>query len=481
MSYKIKVKYLNNLGKVSSYFWTRAIRSMPNGRYGVNISGKVYPLYRGKFINHDDKNDLSLKECPITEINEAKEAVEQLPLLESKFSELVGKNIRDQVILKENNDNSITVQVDGKEYDESAIKFNIGEIIHYEDVPGFSFPKYNDDWFIEKRDTGLYVTVNESDGRIENIKGILSNPEKYTCIDVGGGKSTVIPDINEYGEPVYPDDVTIYLPPEPINETVDISKKTFLSRYGEFDFFHSKSFKPAPNNIQYDYFFRFDPALSEALVKNMFEDILRVSEASKLLNDLEAFLNFDNLAETSEPDTEALSKKLQVLDMEKSQSDELANLYANEYEEMKNAYDELSLKYKKLSEKYENSEKKLAIAKRKIISQFERSMDRYSNINLLPRGLKAVDRHFKDTQKLEDVIYKIHSKDSYISYKNVQKTKHWKEVTHKISNGNDNQGRIYTCVLSNNKIIILVGHKQEQSEDIEYLIKNDPPDIENHH
>ena len=117
MSYKIKVKYLNNLGKVSSYFWTRAIRNMPNGRYGVNISGKVYPLYRGNFINHDDKNDLSLKECPITETNEAKEAVEQLPLLDGKFSELVGKNIRDQVILKENNDNSITVQVDGKEYD----------------------------------------------------------------------------------------------------------------------------------------------------------------------------------------------------------------------------------------------------------------------------------------------------------------------------------------------------------------------------
>ena len=41
MSYKIKVKYLNNLGKVSSYFWTRAIRSMPDGRYGVNISARV--------------------------------------------------------------------------------------------------------------------------------------------------------------------------------------------------------------------------------------------------------------------------------------------------------------------------------------------------------------------------------------------------------------------------------------------------------
>ncbi|MEL0238456.1 MAG: hypothetical protein VW946_03210 [Gammaproteobacteria bacterium] len=57
MSYKIKVRYLNNLGKFSSYFWTRAIRSMPNGQNGVNIAGKVYPLCRGDFINHDDKND----------------------------------------------------------------------------------------------------------------------------------------------------------------------------------------------------------------------------------------------------------------------------------------------------------------------------------------------------------------------------------------------------------------------------------------
>ena len=33
----------------------------------------------------------------------------------------------------------------------NRLKFNIGEIVHYEDVPSFSFPKYNDDWFIEKK------------------------------------------------------------------------------------------------------------------------------------------------------------------------------------------------------------------------------------------------------------------------------------------------------------------------------------------
>ena len=41
-------------------------------------------------------------------------------------------------------------------------------------------------------------------------------------------KSGRISQVNEYGEPVYPDDVTIYLPPEPINETVDLSKKNKL-------------------------------------------------------------------------------------------------------------------------------------------------------------------------------------------------------------------------------------------------------------
>ena len=53
---------------------------MPNGQYGVNISGKVYPLYLGNFINHDDKNDLSLKECPFTPEEEALKQISLLPL-----------------------------------------------------------------------------------------------------------------------------------------------------------------------------------------------------------------------------------------------------------------------------------------------------------------------------------------------------------------------------------------------------------------
>ena len=444
MSYKIKVKYLNNLGKVSSYFWKRAIRRTPDGRYGVKVAGKIYPLYRGNFINHDDKNDFSLKECPKTKKKEAKEAVEQLPLLASN-----------------------PVEWDGK-------KFNIGEVIHYEDVPGFSFPKYNDDWYIEKRDTGLYVTVNESDSRIENIKGILSNPEKYNCIDVGGGKSTIAPDINEFGEPEFPDDITIYLPPDPINENIDINKKTFFSRYGEFDFFHSKSFKPAPNNIQYDYFFRFEPTISENLIKDMFEDILRVSEASKLLHNLESFLNHDDV-ETEQ--TDELIKKIQTLDKDKSQSDELVNLYSSELEELRNEYIELNNNHQKLIKSHEDLKKRYTKARRTNVTDFEKRMHKYLNIEVLPRGLKAVNKHFEDTQKLEDIIYKMDGQDRNMRLKKVQKTKSWKEVDQKISNGYDNQGRLYVCIL-NNKKIILIGHKQDQPEDITFMIKNDPPTLD---
>jgi len=58
-------------------------------------------------------------------------------------------------------------------------------------------------------------------------------------------------------------------------------------------------------------------------------------------------------------------------------------------------------------------------------------------------------------------------------------TKYWEEVPKKISNGVDNQGRLYICK-HGNQPAILIGSKQQQSEDFIYLQKNDPPiDLEN--
>jgi hypothetical protein len=104
-------------------------------------------------------------------------------------------------------------------------------------------------------------------------------------------------------------------------------------------------------------------------------------------------------------------------------------------------------------------------------------MHKYLNIEILPRGLKAVNKHFEDTQKLEDIIYQMDGQDRNMRLKKVHRTKSWKEVDQKISNGYDNQGRLYICMV-NNKKIVLIGHKQDQTEDIAFMIKNDPPTLD---
>ena len=50
----------------------------------------------------------------------------------------------------------------------------------------------------------------------------------------------------------------------------------------------------------------------------------------------------------------------------------------------------------------------------------------------------------------------------------------------KISNGNDDQGRIYLNRSSNNssvKMSILIGHKQDQDSDINFLLDNENIDL----
>ena len=53
-----------------------------------------------------------------------------------------------------------------------------------------------------------------------------------------------------------------------------------------------------------------------------------------------------------------------------------------------------------------------------------------------------------------------------------------KVVDKKINNGQDEQGRLYVHKTNSEptRFVILVGHKQDQKSDIEYLRKNDPPE-----
>ena len=73
MSHKVKVHYIDESNKVSTYFFPRSVRQMQEMNAGVNISGRVYPLYQGNFINlrEPEENTRKSTECPLMQKDEA--------------------------------------------------------------------------------------------------------------------------------------------------------------------------------------------------------------------------------------------------------------------------------------------------------------------------------------------------------------------------------------------------------------------------
>ena len=510
MSHKVKVHYISDAGEVKTFLWSRAIRQMDNMIPGVNISGKVYPLYRGNFINLKESRENILKstECGFMHTDDAKSELTRLPeplfnnfamsFLSSDKSQPLNK-----VLTKEPESLNVVpapielqVQVDDPSKlrvvyeNEEPYDFLIKKL-NYSDVPNFSFPKYGEDWYFERSYYYSYVTVNESAERISNIKSILSNPGDYECLDAVAARSAaeflppVLADDNKLD---WPSEINSYLSPGPINDDIDITKKTFLDRWGEHDFECKKSYRPAPNNVQYDYWFRFDLSVSDEVIKNMFEDILRVAEATKLLVKLESFLHHDyedsatstedNIAEEVKIELE----KLNLLKQEATTNEELANSYSSENDELNKKIEKILEQYRSLDGKYmkkkeENRhlKEKLNNLKRKELAAFERNLERYfSKFYFLQRGMKTVQRYYQSTEKLEEVLQLLYRKSKDLGLKKVMNTKHWEEVPKKISNGIDNQGRLYICK-HGNQSLILIGSKQQQSEDFIYLQKNDPP------
>lgn len=497
MSHKVKVHYIDESNKVSTYFFPRSIRQMQEMTAGVNISGRVYPLYQGNFINlrEPEENTRKSTECPLMQKDEALSMLSRLhapifsdtainflapdkskPLDEVLNSNKENKESDTQTNLQKkpieiqvntNDPNQLRMVQGDKEPQEFAVKQ-----IHYSEIPNFSFPKYEEDWYFERSFYYSYVTVNESDERIDNIKAILSNPGDYECLDAKAARGAIQHADTETIE--LPPEITTYLSPGPINSTIDTTKKTFLDRWGEFDFECEKSYRPAPNNVQYDYWFRFDLDIPDDLIKNMFEDILRVTEAAKPLISLESFLIHDQEVHDSISDKD-ISEELKIYE-------ELANSYISDNdklnEKIQRIIEEKKSTEKKLQKSQDENKKlkeKLNKLKRKESAAFERNLERYfAKFYFLQRGIKTVDRYYQSTEKLEEILQSLQNKSKDIGLKKVMNTKYWEEVPKKISNGVDNQGRLYICK-HGNQPVILIGSKQQQSEDFIYLQKNDPP------
>jgi len=97
-------------------------------------------------------------------------------------------------------------------------------------------------------------------------------------------------------------------------------------------------------------------------------------------------------------------------------------------------------------------------------------------IIFMRRGKKVL-RNFESPYGVYKTMQDLIRDETAVPKKNAERTSHWLEVAKKINNGQDDQGRIYIYKTNSNptRFVVLVGHKQDQKSDIEYLRKNDPP------
>ena len=94
---------------------------------------------------------------------------------------------------------------------------------------------------------------------------------------------------------------------------------------------------------------------------------------------------------------------------------------------------------------------------------------------LLASGHKTLSKFYEETKFVAREL-KYLDNNQVNNFRKIKGSKNWFESS-KISNGTDEQGRIYMCSLLDSKYkkAVLIGSKQIQKEDINYMLKNDPP------
>lgn len=97
----------------------------------------------------------------------------------------------------------------------------------------------------------------------------------------------------------------------------------------------------------------------------------------------------------------------------------------------------------------------------------------------MERGLKTLKLKFTDKKPLIKVLSAL-AFEKDLPIKKINRTNNWYEVDKKISNGQDDQGRVYFTKIEKNSTLqkaILIGHKQNQESDFNYLSENDNLDL----
>ena len=533
----ITVYFLDKKSKKrKKLFWKRGVRILPNKRAGINYKGNVYTLFKGNQFNIDaPKHHLfKLDECKLASSKEVEELLNNLPDYDEDSYEQTGTELIEESLyeikspaLEEKGQarcsiegdaviptevytdpvSSVITDLDGKKWD--LIQINR---IHYREL---SIPQFETEWFIERTDWFAYVLVNndsievtdEQDHvfetvhlRLDAIREILQNPEYYLLprsaffkqISHSYDQHEALNKAKYLGEII---DCICKTPFKEVmlNKSTSLeTSKTFYDKWNRIEFEDRASIRLSTNGIQYDHWFRFDLSISDESLKSMFKDIFEIYqwEGMQFYSAIEAdyrtppsLPNFCYVQPTvyeSRPEIKQRQRDneadewIEELEKENTEiNEEIRNLRA--------VNKELNEDKIRLSSKVNNLSQEIRKIKSFESTRIENNLKLFfgNAIVFLPAGIKTL-KSFSKPDKFYEILRDLLIDELNIPKKKAERTDNWIEIDKKISTGGDDQGRIYYSKTGRDdrKYIVLIGNKQNQKQDIEYLRRDHKKDLD---
>lgn len=441
--------------KENKLFLKRHVRKLPDGQAVVIYRGNVHTLYQGNVIlanPHSAKKE----EATIVDQEEALILLEHLePLIHPSA--------------------------------ETESEFAL-----WYEQSGITRLEYKKDWNLDLREYYSYIVFNEDDEFASIAREILTNPSQYKVLERGiikGKGSEIKKGTSKALIYSYPDN--------------NSSHFSFEDRYGDLDFEFRESFQKASDGLQYSYWFRFDPSIDKEFLMELAQELFDISASSKV-NGLDDFFSIEknvlNYLTSKDPDprgevmnsSEELTKENKLLhqkikrlesELESSQDDTILDELIEKEDEAESLLEsvvELEKDCEDLKEELAKSRYKEKLLKNKLDDESRELLKLcFPNVYFLEkRTLRSLRKDYASKEAVVRAAQSILTATG--NSRRVRGTSHWLEVTKKISNGIDNQGRLYFCKLSDNKVshAMLISHKSQQDLDIEFLKKHDPPRLD---
>jgi len=440
--------------KENKLFLKRQVRKLPDGQAAVVYRGNVHSLYQGNVILANS-HSATIEQASVVDQEEALALLADLEPLILPAAELVSEY--------------------GLWYEQEGVRRL----------------QFKEDWNLDLRQYYSYIVFNQDEEFASIAREILTNPSQYSVLERGllfGSGSEIKNGISE---------AIIYrYPPK------DSSHQSFEDRYGDLDFEFRESFQKASDGIQYSYWFRFDPSIDKELLMELAQELFDISASSKI-NGLDDFFSLENSRRTQDSkdtidrnidtlqdkdfiqEKERLVQQITRLEeqLESSQDDTFLEDLIEKEDEVEGllvSVVELENENEVLKEELAKSKHTEKILKSKLDDESRELLKLcFPNVYFLEkRTLRSLRKDYSSKEAVVREAQSILSATG--NSRRVRGTTHWLEVTKKISNGTDNQGRLYFCKLSDNQVshAMLISHKSQQDFDIDYLKKHDPPRLD---